>query len=508
MVRSSCYDFASGKGEQVDGVRRVATSGARNILVRPSTEMSVVLGRGFDTVTHVVRDAAIEAGPQEPDGLLTQDVQYELFGADTRRELETALGISASASFSGLVGGASTDISVSEQTRFSSIHSHLAIHVIVRNAPRILRTRDISQRALKDLRRDTRSFFEKYGDTFVDSIITGGEFLAIVTFDSLTEEAKRQLDVKIRGSAGTFEGEGELHTRFSSFSSDKTLRVEVRQSGISGAIPKPSEVEEYARNFPALVASAASHLGARPIFFGVTDYGVSTPAGTVTPYPKEALHALGSLASMLSDLDRLQSAARAALDYPQLYGNPDQAALQAISSDLQAGQTLVLDAVRVVYADPLQSRYPLPQLDLASVRGRLPRTALPVTPVYRYHFPNRGHFLTTNRGAEDLAGWQPDPAEPAFYILSKPITGSFPLKRYYNGRLHYYTTEGFELPAGNYHFESAIGYVFPDPLPGTLPLYQYGGTNVSDYYSVVKIAVPGYALRRIACYVFAKDPNL
>jgi hypothetical protein len=92
-----------------------------------------------------------------------------------------------------------------------------------------------------------------------------------------------------------------------------------------------------------------------------------------------------------------------------------------------------------------------------------------------------------------------------------PSAGTVPLYRYWNSRIsdHFYTTNWSDLGAGKYgyKFEETQCYVFATQQPGSVPLYRYWNSKVGDHFYTTNWAElgagrSGYVYECIQCYVF------
>jgi RHS repeat-associated protein len=115
-------------------------------------------------------------------------------------------------------------------------------------------------------------------------------------------------------------------------------------------------------------------------------------------------------------------------------------------------------------------------------------------PVHRlYKSADKDHFYTTNPGERDTA-IKPGPAgdytyeKIEFYLSDRPFTGGIPLYRYYYGadKKHYYTTITSSAKAGYTEGPGVVGYVYPNPTEGMVPLYHLEGPTGDHFYTISK----------------------
>lgn len=121
-------------------------------------------------------------------------------------------------------------------------------------------------------------------------------------------------------------------------------------------------------------------------------------------------------------------------------------------------------------------------------------------PLYRYWKGLKtDHFYTTN--IEEIGTAIPQTEGRFEYtsegiqclIYCKPKAGTVPFYRYWSGGEvidHFYTTNAGEIGtvtkgqvgAHGYVSEGIAGYCFPNPVPGTIPLYRYYAAHAMDHF--------------------------
>lgn len=104
-------------------------------------------------------------------------------------------------------------------------------------------------------------FVRAYGDSFVSSVKTGGEYMAVYTFYSQTKEEQNALVSSLKAN-GIFDGVtvgGNLQTSMTNFLKTVTVNYAFRQK-VSGllnpVLPLPSDFIAYAVKFPSIPIDA------------------------------------------------------------------------------------------------------------------------------------------------------------------------------------------------------------------------------------------------------------
>jgi len=100
-------------------------------------------------------------------------------------------------------------------------------------------------------------FYKRYGNSFINQIITGGEFYALYQFKCESAEDKKELELSLSGSYGGFSSSGSFKTALDKIKTDVNLSVTYYVIGGNQNLPNPentNEIIDYALNFPETVA--------------------------------------------------------------------------------------------------------------------------------------------------------------------------------------------------------------------------------------------------------------
>jgi len=145
--------------------------------------------------------------------------------------------------------------------------------------------------------------------------------------------------------------------------------------------------------------------------------------------------------------------------------------------------------------------------------------------VYRYFYVKGGldHFYTTNWGeigflkVGEVGNYGYMYEGVGFKVLKKRKGSSTALYRYWNGKVtdHFYTTNKAEIGVNNvgevgnhgYKLEGTLGFCFPSPESGTVPLFRYNHGGVHDHFYTtnweeLKAGAAGWNFEGIQCYVY------
>ena len=162
----------------------------------------VQLGIGYNSFTGETRGFAVEDTNVRSEVLRGQEVLYSIREVENREQLRQHLGVSASASYSGIFS-VSAKAEWSHDTTIDNHYFYLLISVRVKNGAAMLKKYELTKGA-KDLLIKSpynwKAFYAKYGDMFVHSIVSGGEFHALYEFQTHSREDKDNLKTSAKGS--------------------------------------------------------------------------------------------------------------------------------------------------------------------------------------------------------------------------------------------------------------------------------------------------------------------
>lgn len=173
-------------------------------------------------------------------------VTYNIASISSRRELEEALNISASGSF----GGVSASASFSQNVRIDQFNAHALVQIRVMTPPQLLTNIMLSEEAVALYEQSPDRFRRVCGDSFVVSIVRGGELNGLFTVFSRTEEERRQFQASASGSFGAGSFSGSVGRSFRDLLSTRSTNVRAFYRGTDGSI---ETLFEFAASFPGQV---------------------------------------------------------------------------------------------------------------------------------------------------------------------------------------------------------------------------------------------------------------
>lgn len=194
------------------------------------------LGVGYDNTTGTTKAVAIDFDPP-PLPAPGQEVTLELLSIESSRELTEKLSIDISASFKQGVGGASAEFNLSQSYEINQYFTYALMKVNVKNTPQLLTNPRLSEQAKEFItqnQNDEAAFFRKFGDQFVEGVITGGSYYALIQIQTTNEKQQQETKTKLSGFYGTFKASAEFRTTFQEIQKNSVTNIYLAQKGGSG----------------------------------------------------------------------------------------------------------------------------------------------------------------------------------------------------------------------------------------------------------------------------------
>jgi hypothetical protein len=314
-------------------------------------------------MVHVVHERpGSETAPDDPvatDHVITQ-IEYVLNHSEVRRILD----VRASASYKTIGGnGGSMSYRAYRSVAQSADSVFLVIRVRVINRTQNLSNPEAEQAVLDAMQasqtlppneRAAHIFGQVNADSYVSSITTGGEFVAVFTFNAVTEEDKRR--VTLAGNlavarAKASASKDEINESLQSF--ERTLAF-IDRAGASDD-PRdlsPASLLEYALNFGKKVPDT----GGEPIYF-TTDRLGNAPGVSSLENP-DAAYALEDLDMDLAELQSRIDGITFAQSHAYFYPSVEPASLEADLRSLNAARVAVERAIDRIEGSPFAVHSP------------------------------------------------------------------------------------------------------------------------------------------------------
>ncbi|MHB1206870.1 MAG: hypothetical protein ACYCZX_14970 [Rhodospirillaceae bacterium] len=352
------HTLTSPATEAVASAKGMSTRGTR--IVYPDPAWPVKLGRGFDTITQSLAGDAVADGPtfQAPGTTdkSGQLVVFRMLEIESMSDLKQALDINAAGSFSGLFGVSANARSSFATARHVNRYSvYMFVHVTVTNSTVGLDTYKLTSdgmAAANGGQAATAAFYEKYGDTFVAGISTGGEFIALVEFACESDEESTKLSAAVNASGGMWNVSADFSSTMSNLTKNTTNAISIYRNGGSGTLGNLQELVKAATEFPESVKPTAA-----PITWSFTTYGynVALPAGVSGPSLSLALDVIEELGQLYERTEAVKNDLDYVETYPRQFDAREQQALPGLRKDIDALRKKIGNAVDALTEAPLGS---------------------------------------------------------------------------------------------------------------------------------------------------------
>lgn len=205
----------------------------------------------------------------EPTNAGGQTVSYDLVQINSMEELYSSIGMSVEASGRYGLFNASAKAKYANESKFNSQSTFLMARCVVMNAFTQIEDPQIKDEAVS-LFQNEKKFRDRYGDSYVRGMQTGGEFFVLISITSSTKEEQQSIAASLKAAYGTkpanIQGGLELSADTKSKISRSEIRISTYQRGGRGEGQALVETVEAAierlKVFP-------SHVEANPVPYEV-----------------------------------------------------------------------------------------------------------------------------------------------------------------------------------------------------------------------------------------------
>lgn len=217
------------------------------------------LGKGCNTFSGDVRGNALMADEAliDPGVKQGQEKLFYLNLVKNKHELNKEMEVSASASYSGLFSASAKSKFVSDQ-KLNSESVYLIVKVLVTNSRREFKEYKSSEGFAKFIAKDPinwKQFLAKYGDQFIYSIVSGGEFYALYEFHTDSVQQKNELEAHLEGSGFGFTAAADFMNSLEKIDTNVNITCSLYIRGGKDILPeiKDDTIIDAALAFPQAV---------------------------------------------------------------------------------------------------------------------------------------------------------------------------------------------------------------------------------------------------------------
>ena len=331
-------------------------------------------GSGICTLNGASRDSALTFRP--PSGALTFTGSTVITLCTSRDEVYTALGITAATEASYGLGSVSDKFTWAESHDMVSTSLHLVVRSAMTSAPRALTGATLATQAGNLLDNgDYVTFFQRYGDRFVSAQVVGGEYVGVLSIETLHQEdlltvtdaleasvSAGELDVSVQTSVTNTLNQyhDQITVTFDEFAQGGDVTAAARAGGTGGGTLSAETVLAMAINFPATV-TAANAFPVQAILSDYSELALPDPqawlnfvAANILPARGVLLQIGGAIQQMQADLHQVEYV----LAHPELYAPTEVALEQELTSKPAQLESQIADTTQLAadYAGSVMAR--------------------------------------------------------------------------------------------------------------------------------------------------------
>jgi hypothetical protein len=174
-------------------------------------------GTGVDSSVEQLRGVAvIPTPPRNLTGAAGAEVTYSIRLVESQRQLEESLGVSAAMSLSyGFVAGGNARVDFAQDHAMTENSVCATVRVVVKNPVLLMSEVRLTAEAKDLYARSPEAFKTRYGDSFVNGILTGGELLGLIMMraSSTSEKADISASVRASGMIGLWSGSLDVEVK-------------------------------------------------------------------------------------------------------------------------------------------------------------------------------------------------------------------------------------------------------------------------------------------------------
>jgi hypothetical protein len=309
----------------------------------------VILGAGYDGLEDLLSDAIVAVPSRDvptegyPRG--GQRINVDIDVIEDTQALRETLNVSATAAARGLTGGGSVSYKLFSEVEINSNDVFALIFVSVVNEtvsildPRLSKiAKDEWNSQAVSLRR--YAFISAFGDSYVSSITTGGQFLALFRLHASSRREKEEVTISAKASFSSFRAEGNYDKVKEFFATHTHTTTSLQRNGGAGPYPN-ADIESLlraAQEFPDLVNPDK---GGKPVKIFFSAKSISKIPDPSTNIDLSA----GPAANMIEDLAELQEKisdrlndARFARDFPDLFPQAEIVEIEHTVTELETAR--------------------------------------------------------------------------------------------------------------------------------------------------------------------------
>jgi hypothetical protein len=253
----------------------------RTYFVDNPLQQNVRLGMGFNTLTgETTTLAVVDQDPHVDPAGGGQTVRYTLTICETSDQLDQALSISASASYTALFGTVEGRVDFARSFSEHRYYLYVVVRCRVENSVSFVTAPAPSDALAKLVGQDSTIDFEafrnQFGDSYVKSVQTGGEFIGVLRWQTTTQTEQTKISGEVKGQFTSGSFNVDTAARIAKLHTSSDYQVYLYRNGAHGPLAAANDMVDAALRFPSDVDPATGH----PVVyqFGTGDYATFLPA--------------------------------------------------------------------------------------------------------------------------------------------------------------------------------------------------------------------------------------
>jgi hypothetical protein len=345
-------------------------------------DQPVQLGRGYDTLAGLLRGDAVLSDNQTETVGGGQKTTYSMQSVTSLTDLKARLEVSASGSFGRLWGTADARVEFVGSLNVNRYYTYLLVHCTVENATTLLGSYDVNDDVkafVGTANPNMNDFYDKWGDTFVASYVSGGEFIGLVEFQTETDEAQASLAAQINVIGGSWSAGSDFKAQMDKLSQTTQTSVSIYMNGSAQSVPSLDQMVDFALAFPDKVNPDK---GGKPMLYSIVvmDYDAALPVGKHGP----SLDRADDLLEQYGQFDDRLTLAANSLAFIAQYRERFQMSnseIQSLQDQIASTQTQIDEAVRQLKDNPVNTTDTIPaglEASIEQIEASIPTARSPL----------------------------------------------------------------------------------------------------------------------------------
>ncbi|MEZ5974633.1 MAG: hypothetical protein R3E96_07260 [Planctomycetota bacterium] len=242
-----------------------APAWAQSPVIQANNLDGIELGSAWDDLrdlagTHVVNftvtdgTSSLNGGGGHVEQQGSQSVETRMFMIESQQQLQEALGVDASLSYSSGLNSAEGTASFMRQVNEESYDMNFLVIVSVTQSARYAHNPVLTPSAIELLKKNPNQFHTANGNGFISAVETGGKYYGMVTVHASSRSEQQDIKASFSGSTMTVSGSASIAASFSEVS--KTKMITVSEFRVGGP-PMNATVEISGENAVSIMVGHA-----------------------------------------------------------------------------------------------------------------------------------------------------------------------------------------------------------------------------------------------------------